>query len=495
MAEEETSMRKKRSVIALAVCLVLLVGAYAVLRLTNPPDDGTDPGKTNESIDISRFDRANIIRMTLVNENGEFVFEKKEIKDDEDKDEEGKDKETRTEWVCIKPYDTDLSQSSVEDLARTFSALAADVLVEEEPEDLSIYGLADPAARAEALLKDGKKVVLLLGNYTASGTYYLMKEGDSRVFTVLKYHGDRLKYAFSDFRNKTLASIELSDLQYMYISKEGQKDIEIITKDEQEEDEPAYGLGIYSLVKPFKIPRGIDMSKLSNEFAKAASLRVQEFVDDDPDDLSKYGLDKPKMRFILKDSANTLDIYFGDTVDDSIYVKKADSDSVYKLALSDISFMDAKLIDYMERFAFIVNIDNVDKVVVEGRGKTYTLSMKRETKKANDEDEKDEVVTTYFLDGVEKPEEMFKDAYQALIAVLVDATRESRAEGEPEIRFTYYLNKGAERVQVVEFYPYDKDFYALVRNGDLDSEFLVGRNRLDSVYTHIENLEKSKLED
>ncbi len=487
-------MRKKRSVIALAVCLVLLVGAYAVLRLTSS-DNGTDPEETNTTIDISRFDRSNIIRMTLVNENGEFVFEKREIKDNEDDDEEGEDEEVKTEWVCIKPYDVDLSQTSVEDLARTFSALSADVLVEEDPKDLSIYGLADPAARAEALLNDGKKVVLLLGDHTASGTYYLMKEGDPKVYTVLKYHGDRLKYAFADFRNKLLASIDLTDMQYMYLSKEGQKEIEIITKDEQAEDQPTYGLGVYSLVKPFNIPRGIDLSKLSNVFSKATGLKIQEFVDDDPDDLSGYGLDEPKMHFILKDSKNTLDIYFGDTVDDSIYVKKADSDSVYKVALSDISFMDAKLIDFMERFAFIVSIDDVDKVVVEGRGRTYTLSMKRETKKADKEDEKDEVVTTYFLDGVEKPEDEFKDAYQALIAVLVDATQENRADGEPEIRFTYYLNKGPDRVQVVEFYPYDKDFYALVRNGDRDSEFLVARNRMDSVYKQLENLEKSKLKD
>lgn len=469
-------MRKRRSIIALGVALILLVGVYIFLS-TRPK--AVVPDDTAPTVDISKVDKATIVNIALTNESGEIIFEKND---------EG--------WTSTKPYPVKLAQSTVDDLSRSFTALTADVVVEEEPSDLSIYGLKDPVVKGEAELKDGTKVVLNLGNKTAEGsTYYLMKEGDPKVYTVWSSYGQKLSSSLSDFRDKTLTQINLAEMSYLYMAKEGQKEIEIVTSEEQTEDQVQYRLGLYEMVKPYKQPRGIDSTKLDEKLKGLPNLVIKDFADDNPTDLSVYGLDKPVMQFIIKDSANTLDLAFGNTLDDgTIYFKTADSDAVYTMDKAQLDFMNTKPMEIMERFSYIVNIDSVDKVVIEGKGKTHTLTMTRATEKAAKEGEKDKVITTYFLDGEEKKEDAFKDFYQSLIGTYVDTDKTHEPQGEAEVKLTYYLNRGAERKVIVEYVPYDRDFYSLVLKGESESEFLVARNRIDWVFEDLDVLIASKLE-
>ena len=498
-------MKRKRSLIILVAVLAVLAGVYAYL--SNRPQKDDTPEDAEPSIEISKLDLDKIAEVTLNNsKEKELTFEKEiitveeteEPKDKEDSDKEKADEtsepKTETVWKNTTYIPVKLDQSKVEDLTRTFSALTAEDLVEENPKDLSIYGLDKPAATGTAILDDGTKVVLYLGNKTAEGnTYYLMKDGDPKVYTVWSNHGERLSSSLSDFRDKSLPQIDTTAMTYLYLAGEGREEMEIKQTDDQSETQAQYGLGLFQLVKPYKQPRGIDSSKLDPKLEGVAKLTIKDFVDDQPTDLGKYGLDQPKLHFILKDGTNTLDLLFGDSPDEeSIYFKTADSDAVYTMEKSLTDFLDIKPMDIADKFALLVNIEDVDKVVLEGRGESHTLSMERHTEKAEKEGEKDKVVTTYFLDGKEKEEDPFKDFYQSLIGIVVDTQKNQTAQGQPDLKLTYYLNKGSQRELSVEFIPYDRDFYSVVRDGDMESEFLVYRNRLDWVFGDLQDLIEGK---
>lgn len=495
-------MKRKHSMIALLVVLALLAGVY--VYLANRPDK--EQVEQEPAIEISQFDQETVVRLTLKNENTseELVFEKQtraveneqESEPGEDAD-SGEDAEAQMEtfWVNTKPYPVELVQSKVIDLARSFSSLHADILVEEQPQDLSIYGLDKPVATGIADLEGGTKVTLYLGNKTADGsTWYLMKEGDPKVYTVANHHGQRLNSSWSEFRNKDLPVIDTTNLTYMHLSGENRREIEVVKRDDLSDAELAYGMNLFQMTKPFKNIRGVDGTKLSEMLQNVAGLKIKEFVEDHPTDYSKYGLDQPKLQFVIKDETTTLDLSFGDSLDDgTVYFKAGNSDGVYLMEESSIEFLNLEPMDIADKFALLVGIDGVDEITLEGRGRRHTLSITRttvESEEDGEEDgEEDEVVETYFLDGKPVEEDPFKDFYQRLISIVVNAEKaHTVVGGAPELKITYHLNKGDQKNATVELYPYDDDYYSLVSDGDMESEFLIYRNQPEWLFEALDDL-------
>jgi hypothetical protein len=225
-----------------------------------------------------------------------------------------------------------------------------------------------------------------------------------------------------------------------------------------------------------------------------SGLKIKDYIEDDVEDLAKYGLEDPAMHLIIKDKENQLELFLGDAVDDeTIYAKTGDSNTVFTLNKSDMEFMDIKTMDFIERFALIINIEHVDSVVAELEGKSYDLSIKRRT--AKNEDGEEELIETFFLNGEEKPESPFRKAYQALISMMVDMHQENTVQGDPVLRISYKLNRGDQREELVELYPHDKDFYVLSHNGEKESEFLVGVNRVETLKGHLDKLEEAQLDE
>lgn len=483
-------MRKSRTIIILVVLLAVLAGLY--FYLANRPQSD-DSEIESEKVSILDFDKNDITKMELKSKNDELTFNKVEKEVEEEKDGK-KEKVKKSMWEVEYPYEITLKQMNVDDIAYSFASLEAERVIEEEtPEDLAPYGLKDPQAVGQATLEDGSKKVLYLGDKTPSGnSYYLMVDGDPKVYEVWTNHGEHLLYTLSDVRDKSLPGINSQELSYLKLDRKDGKPIEVKMNDDQSEEQAQYGLGLWQLAQPYNEPMGVDTQALSDMLETLPSFSIQDFVEDGVEDLSKYGLDEPSLEMIIKDSENTLHLLFGKEYDeDKIYFKTPDSDSVYGMNKSSIKFADIKPFNLVEKFAYIVNIEDVDKIIIEGQDKTHTLSMSRETKKAEKEDEEDEVITTYMVDGDEVEEKPFKKAYQSVIGILVDAENGEELTENPEIKTTFFLNKGENREVHINYVPYDNDFYAVFRSGK--AEFLVNKGSVHKMMDDIEALIRGDL--
>ncbi|NLB40759.1 MAG: DUF4340 domain-containing protein, partial [Clostridiales bacterium] len=274
-------MKRKRSFIAILVVLALLIGVY--VYLSNRPPDTPEVVDREPAIDISKLDREKIVELSIDNGSLEepLVFEKEtRTVGSNDKDKEPK---TESYWVNTTPYPVKLVQSKVDELSRSFSSLTAEVVVEEDPQDLSRYGLDKPTATGVASLDDNTKVTVYLGNKTAEGTtWYLMKEGDPNVYTVYNQHGQRLNSVLSEFRDKTLPTVDTTMMSYLSISGEDRREIEIKMSDDITEEQATYGIGLYFMTKPFKKARGVDSEKLAEHLEKLPGVNIKDFVEDHP---------------------------------------------------------------------------------------------------------------------------------------------------------------------------------------------------------------------
>lgn len=464
-------MKRWRNVIILVVVLALLASSYAYL-VKHPQGQKAQ----SQSIQVSSLNKDNIVKMTLKKKDGTLTFEKKD-----------------KEWVAGAPYSSvKLDQTKVDDVAYTFASLSAEQIVDESPQDLAQYGLKDPVVTATATLKDGTTKTLYLGNKTPTGTYYLMAEGDPKVYEVWMNHGEHLSYTLNDVRDTKLPEINTQELTYLKMWKEGGRTIEIKTNDSQSKDQAQFGLGLWQMTQPYNEPMGVATDQFQKVLDALPQLAIDGFVEDNPKDLSQYGLDKPKGELIVKDKNNTLHIFIGKDKDDKqVYFKSADAPSVYTMSKDKLTFMDTKPFDIVDKFAYIVNIDDVDKIIVEGNGKTHVMTLTRTTKKAQKEGEKDEVITTYTVDGKTVEEQPFKKYYQSLIGLLVDAENNKQLEEVPEVKTTFFLNKGKEREVHVNYVPYDNDFYAVFRGGK--AEFVVSRQQVDKMLQTLDDLIAGKL--
>lgn len=464
-------MRRTRNVIILVVVLALLAGTYAYL--TRRPQQAE---QDSESVEISALNKDDIVKIALEREDGSLTFVKKDDK-----------------WVVEGNESIALNQTMIDDLAYTFASLYAEQVVEENPQDLAQYGLKEPVVTAIATLKDNTAKTLYLGNKTPTGTYYLMAEDDPKVYEVWMNHGEHLSYTLNDVRDTTLPQINTQELTYLKMWKEGGRTIEIKTNESQTEAQAQFGLGLWQMTQPYSEPVGVDAQYFQPVLDALPNIAIDGFVEDNPKDLAQYGLDKPKGELIVKDKQNTLHILIGDDKDDAqVYFKTADSPSVYVMSKDRLAFMDTEPYDIMEKFAYIVNIDDVDRIIVEAKGKTHDITLTRTTKKAEKEGEEDEVVTTYKVDGKAVEEDPFKQYYQSLIGMTVDAEIDEQLEEVPEVKTTFFLNKGSEREVHVNYVPYNRDFYAVFRGGK--AEFVLSKQQVDKMLQDLEDLIAGKLE-
>ncbi len=457
-------MNRRLVLISLAGALVVVVG-LAVWFTLNPPGKSKATATTDDAdkVEISKFELEEISEMVVESPRGRLrLFRQGD------------------EWKVDNPYPLTLDKMAVEDLGYSFGRLYSEKVVEKEPTDLKPYGLDPPVAVARATLKNGSTVEMHLGNRTpANNTFYLQKKGDPAVYAVWMNHGEHFQWVANDLRDKKLPSIDSQKLKALRVARRGEPTIEMLAKEEGEDPDVVFTMGLFRLVKPYSRPYATDTQAMSDWLQRLPGFTIEEFVEDNVKDWARYGLASPSAELYLKDEQNTLHLFFGDRKGDrQVYFRVAGQNNVYAMSSDRLDFLQIKPFKLVDKFAFIVNIDHVDKVQVKGPAVDMTLSMTRRTEKVKNDEGKevDEVKTTYFAQGKEVKEDPFKKVYQSLIGLFIEGENVAPKRRPAEVSMTYTLNLGSRRVHTIEYTPYDVDFYEVHVNGK--SEFLMSRSQI-----------------
>jgi len=447
----------KRSVVLIAggVVIVLLVGALVLVKHL--------PKKTAPTaavITISKVDTAKIDTITL-DHGGQTVTLKQAGKT----------------FDVQYPYTVAWDPNSISQIASSFANLDADRLLSKNPTDLAQYGLSPVQATATANLSDGSNVVIEIGNKTPSGNdYYVMKKGDPALYTVPTYSISPLLSSTDSLRDKNLPSIDTQKLTYFEVTNAG-KTIKIIPIPKGDSISNV-SFASFQVVEPYKVPRPADADKLSTLLKSFPSyLQVQKFISDRPTDLAKYGLSPAKAHIVLKDDKSVLDIYLGNQLPDgTMYAKLADKPSVFTVNYSDFkALLDANLFNLTDKFLLIPNIADVASFTITAPGATYDAKIVTTTEKlsgtagAADSSQAPTTKSTYYLNGKTIEESAFKNFYQTVIGLLADAPNPDPSIAfKPEISVTFHLTKGTPNTYSEYLVPYNRDFYAVFRNGVSD---------------------------
>ena len=310
--------KQTKTLAALAAAIVVCGGAYAALRVWNDQQAQVD-----DAVYVTQL--SDLTALSLTNGQGELSFTKAE-----------------DAWQ----YDGDASfpagQEAVEDLAEQIGSLAA-IRVIDDPEDLSAYGLDEPALQASVTAGDGTAVTLLLGDVSDSYCYAKRTDSDT-VYTISTDLSENLESLelldlaaipdFPDLGTDTISSLTWeSGGTTLTLTKTENEDSSADASSSSEETEPAWD------VNGTAIPS--DNSAFTSLMAQISSLAFDACYDykGEADTLAACGLDTPVgMLTVTYGEGETLTLTIGalDGAGDSYYAQLSGDPAVYLLSADSV---------------------------------------------------------------------------------------------------------------------------------------------------------------
>lgn len=473
-------MKKSIRLIIAGASLGILIGAFFVVKaIVNKEAVYTPYEDTNiyhvkaryNELETMVFDRADGIHV-------EFSSTREMVDDRE-----------KVIWQIDAPkVSYEIKSGTIEDISFAMSNVYSDEVIEENPEDLAIYGLDDPTSKAELTFIDGEIVKFLIGDKTPTKTaYYMRKEGDSTVYTLRNYIVERMHTDLKTLRSFYIDLPNLKeDLQYFKIVKD--RTIEIVPRIEGD-DFVGSILSMYRVSLPYRTPKYVASQRFGEIMETLpVQVKIEEYIEDGVTNFSQYGLSPPRYEWAVKDSNNSVHLMFGDNVDDRyMYAMIKGSSTVFTVLQSTFSFLEATPFELVDKFVLIPNIDMVDKFVITGRGKTYTAELKREKNLSAKEGETEDVIETFLLNGKEIEDSPFRKFYQSAIGLQADAENSTPAPlRKADVSIVYTMNEGPEPTLRADFTQFNRDFHAAYRYGI--SEFLVASDQIDTMFDAAEAL-------
>lgn len=482
--------KQAKTLISLGVVLVLLITAWATsgLWLNNDPEETTTT--TRPPVDpVFEADMESIARIEIRNESDEYALLPEHV---------ASDGETSIVWSIEGMAEYPFSSRSLEDLAKAAAEVTANEEIAIDETNLAQFGLDDPSATITVVLESGDTHVVKFGSSLPSGSFdYAMLDDTGRVCSVAGRTTEKVKQAKLDLLDGDIVvDLKIADLTGFAFTR-ARDDLRIAADCELMGEEGSGNEFLnFSITEP--ITRDGSPENLNKLVQETLAIKVDKFVEIDPADLSKYGLDKPQYVFELQAGSETLQLSIGSDADSSsLYMISDNMPAVFTVKKSSFTTIDMRPIDMLDRFVSLIAIWDVSKI----EGDIFGEQFVAEIEMAKDQNATDEEVV-FKLDGrdakvfSEKKRSLFSTFYQRIIGILIAGLdTEADPVNTKDASLVFHLKANSEtgqaaRKQVVEFAKRDTDDYTyyVFIDGEYTGFYVDGYASFTSTRTDSEGL-------
>jgi hypothetical protein len=313
MVKKAVCMRNGRLALILFVILLISIAGYNAAKALRTADSKT----------IYKLESGSIDAIQITAKDTGVSFAKNDVG-----------------WVMIEPAGYKTDKGTVEGLEKLFENLSAVRSIEKNPKDLNKYGLIDPVMTARIKLKDGREKTLLIGGVAASKYQYYVKDSEvNTVYTMsaadVETLGDGDPYSF---RDRELLAVEKGKISLLSLDLSGKREMSL----------RQYDAGKWEFIEPVRTSAKNDAL---NEIIKGiAGLKIKDFVEDAPDGLYRFGLDKPAFSLEIGDQNGKIQrIDFGkrDQEKEEVYICSDHEKGVFTVSTQDFDPYDIKLGDLL----------------------------------------------------------------------------------------------------------------------------------------------------
>ena len=461
-------MKQLRWVIILAVSAVLLTVVF--LFVNKNAEKKEKQAKAGESKQLFSIDVDDVTRIVVDNEDGHFAFDWSN---------------SAGTWELVSADRFNLNPYAVQAICTAFCTLWSEKTIAFDCKDTSPYGFDEPVKVQVYTKQTGTEnpYILYVGDNTPTyDSYYAMVDGSDDVYTIDYSSGSMFCVAKNTLKNLFLFDTTSGNVDY-YRAEDADGNVIELKRDSST---------LWQLLKP-DVQQDLDRSSVDAIVSALIRVTVTAYMQDDPDNLAMYGLDKPQLKLLIQGRASDADhtpmneeIWFGKNISDKpdeteMYGYFVNSNQVFKLLRADVAAIHQDLIDYLVPYCASVNVSEVKSIDID-LGDVLNVKTKLDIDYEND---------TYMLDGKQVTGEenlsLCQNFYRSVTQLrFSEIGLDAKPEGEPAMRITYDFHDGTStELGFVQFA--DNNFY-LMRNDEYTG-LTVRLNRFTSVNSLTKNYE------
>lgn len=265
----------------------------------------------------------------------------------------------------ISPADYPTDQGEAEGLLKHFSELKSELIIAENATDTTPYGIdaSSPVVLVETATQTAQ---LTLGSKTeVGGSYYLVRQGDPRVFMVPGYIKGSFAKSLADLRDKRLFSEEFGQVNRLVIED----------ADGRVELRQNESLSGWEIVAPASYPAdGVAVAQLLENLR---NLKVSRFVEDKPEDAVGYGFAPYRAKILVANRDNReFAIETGEMSGVDSYVRVSGSVAVHAVLTSELHGVLVDLNGLREKHLDVPTLESLKEIRVADASGSLTLECK-----------------------------------------------------------------------------------------------------------------------
>lgn len=257
-------------------------------------------------------------------------------------------------WELLSPVKAPADSAAVEGLLSSLTDLTAERTVEEKPKDLAAYGLQTPQGEVGLKGSRGEQSLRVGGQSPLDSFLYVQKRGSESVLLTPSALQDSLNKEVYDLRDKTVLAFSPQEVRKMEVTRDALSlSCQRATGDQWE------------LLAPIRYRA--DGEKIREVLQKVKELKVKQFVEDRPQDLTPYGLNVPRGRLVLwkedRGKPTSLILLWGKQEGGRIYAQRQGDPQVFALEEDLLKALPATADDWRDPRPFhVTSQEKVEKL-------------------------------------------------------------------------------------------------------------------------------------
>jgi hypothetical protein len=284
-----------RSTLLLALVLIGL-GAYVYFV------ESKQIAEENKKEKVLAVDAADVTGVTLTYGDREIVLSKSDAG-----------------WRVTKPVDAPADEITVKNLINAIADAESKKTIDDPPQDLTKFGLAQPFVIVKLTAKDKTVPELKVGNTTAvSFSTYVQRSDQPKIYLTGSAFRTGVDKQVKDLRDKKIVEFKEDDVSR--VALRGPDGEVVVAKRD----------GGWQLEQPAAKPA--DANAVRALLSTVRNLRATDFPNDAPAeaDLATYGLDPPQRQLALTTAdGKDVRLLVGKETDQGLYVKTGDKATTY----------------------------------------------------------------------------------------------------------------------------------------------------------------------
>jgi len=283
-------------------------------------------------------------------------------------------KKAGADWQVVAPAQAPADAAETSGITTNLSTLEVQRLVEENPADLKMFGLAEP--RIEVAFKSGgQEQRLLIGSKTPTGSdIYAKTAAQPRVFLIASFLDSTFNRSSFDLRDKTALAFDRDKADTMEVTT-GVRTVRF--------GKTAEG---WQITQP--LMKRPDAAAIEGLVARVDGLQMKKLEASEPQDLKTYGLVAPAATLRIGSGSAQATLLIGSAAGEGeVFAKDASRPAVFTLESSVLDDLTKDAGEYVQKDLFDARAFNTTRIEVARGTETRVLEKTKAPGKDGKEEE------------------------------------------------------------------------------------------------------------